>query len=346
MGYKTYLNMGRLYLASRSKFNAILPKKVHPLRASIRLTENCNSRCVTCNYWGKKWEDRISTRDAVDIIHNLGELGVERVRFTGGETFLRRDFFDIVSAVKEGAFKKITVATNGLLLKKYADEINRSCITDLGVSIDGMAETNDMMRGVRGYFSTVFEGIRQIKKNVTIMTTLSQKNAYELEELFRVCEDHGVLWDFNLLDNRLYFLRGKELEEVWPDEKAVDHIVYAIRKNLKGPVMKRISELQLGYTERYLKKQRIEEPPCYLGYTDIAIDSQGSLWTGCYVLPPVGNVLKDKMSDLFESQKYVRRLEQMRGRQCPGCTCGYEINVSIEKLPRKVFELAVKRKKK
>jgi len=271
---------------------------------------------------------------------------VERIRFTGGEPFLRKDFFKILDSIKNLGFKKITVATNGLLLRKDFDKVNESCITDLGVSIDGLRATNDIIRGINGYFDLVIEGISKIKKKITIMTTVNQKNAYELEELFNICDDQGVMWDFNLLDDHLFFLKGSGVDELWPDKEAVDSIIESIEKNLHRKVLKRISRLQIDYAEKYLRRLPIDEPPCYLGYTDIDIDSGGNLWTGCYVLPPIGNILDAKVGDLIQSEAYEKRLKQMLKRQCPGCSCGYELNVSIEQLPIRAFEYLVGGKRK
>lgn len=343
---KSYFNIIRLYGYTKIGWKGILPKKIYPLRASIRLTENCNSRCITCNYWRKKWEDKISTSQAIDIINKLRILGVERIRFTGGETLLRKDFFDILSSADLQGFKKITLATNGILLKKLSDKINKSKLTDLGVSIDGMPKTNDKIRGINGHFNLVMEGLKHIEKRVTIMTTLNQNSANELEELFEICEKYGFFWDFNLLDDRLFFLKNTQIDAIWPDEKAVDKILDIIRKNRHKKILSRISDMQLDYAEKYLKRKKIEEPPCYLGYTDIDIDSSGNLFSGCYVLPPVGNVLKEDINEILQSKRYQKRLEIMLRRNCKGCTCGYEVNLIIGNLPTKILEMIFKGWKK
>jgi MoaA/NifB/PqqE/SkfB family radical SAM enzyme len=288
----------------------------------------------------------MSTQTIIDLIRDLERLGLERIRFTGGEPFLRRDLFEILATIREGQFKKVTIATNGLLLQKYAGDINQSSITDLGVSLDGLRETNDEIRGIGGYFELVLKGIAEVNKRVTIMTTLNQKNAYELEGLFDICEEQGAMWDFNLLDDHLFFLKGTNIDEIWPDEKAVDFMMNSIQKNLHRPVLKRLNKLQLEYAEKYLKRLPLDEPPCYLGYTDIDIDSAGNLWSGCYVLHPVGNILESNLHYLLRSDTYANRLKKMRKRQCPGCSCGYELNISIQQLPRRALEYFIKQRKK
>lgn len=347
MGFHTYINLVKLYVNYKLRTDRFLPNEIFPLRASIRLTENCNSKCITCNYWKTKWEDKITYSRAISLIKELNMLGVERVRFTGGEPLLYKEFFYILSHIRSSDFKKITVATNGLLLKKYAEKINQSSITNLSISIDGIGKTNDMIRGITGHFDTAFEGIKKINdKNITIMTTLNQYSAGELETLFNICDKNGLLWDFNLLDNRTYFLNGIELDQIWPDSNTTEYILKTIRNNINRNSLRRITKTQINYAEKYLKKQSLEEPPCYLGFTDIDIDSLGNLWSGCYVLPPIGNLLNSNLYEIIKSKKYKNRIKQMLKRQCPGCSCGYEVNISIKRLPTRAFEYYFLKKRK
>ena len=344
---RSYLNLARLYLYDKTDNKKFLPANVRPFRSSVRLTERCNSRCSTCDYWKQDREDRITTVKAIDLVKQLKELGVRRLRFTGGEPLLRGDFFQILKTVEMLKFEKNTLATNGLLLDKYYKEINDSCLTDLGVSIDGLAEVNDKIRGVPGGFNRVVESLDLIKgKRITIMSTLSSSLAYDLEGLFRLIEEKGLLWDMNLPDNSPYFLKSIDVDDFWPKPKDVDTISETIHKNLDKPFMGRISESQLSYMEKYLKKEKIEEPPCFLGYTDIDIDSEGKVYSGCYVLPEIGNILNNDLKSILASNLYQDRLHNMLGRNCPGCNCGYELNLIIRNLPSRALKAMLGRGRK
>ena len=158
-----------------SQFSAkLLPAKVRPLSASLKLTENCQAKCVTCNYWQTRWEDGLNTERAVDIINRLGNFGIRYLRFTGGEPLLRRDLFQIMQKANMARFKRVTLQTNGLLLKKLHKEINESPITKVVVSIDGMEASNDLIRGIRGYFKLAMEGISLLNgKQVNVVATLN-----------------------------------------------------------------------------------------------------------------------------------------------------------------------------
>lgn len=344
---KSYVDLLRLYLYDKTGAGKVLPARVNPFRSSIRLTERCNSRCTTCGYWKKEWEDRISTEKAIDVIKQLKDLGVKRLRFTGGEPLLREDLFNILKEIDTLRFEKITLATNGILLDKYYKEINNSCLTDLGVSIDGLAEVNDKIRGIPGGFERVMDSLKLIQgKRITIMSTLSSYLAKDLEGLFALIEEKKLLWDMNLPDNRPYFLKDVDIDDFWPLPAEVDAILEAINRNIGKPFMKRISKSQLDYTEKYLKKEKLEEVPCFLGYTDIDIDSEGRVYSGCYVLPEIGNILDDDLKTTISRGSYNERLRSMLDRNCPGCNCGYELNLIVQNLPSRFLKSILGRGRK
>src|SRR5947209_5238779 len=147
----------RLWLASNVS-TRLAPRTIRPTDASIKLTENCQARCVTCDYWKSRWTDHIDTQTAISLIGRLGEIGVTTLRFTGGEPLLRRDLFEILSSIDATPFTTVGIQTNGLLLKRYATRINDSPITHVSVSLDAVGERNDEIRGVRGYFEKALDG--------------------------------------------------------------------------------------------------------------------------------------------------------------------------------------------
>src|SRR5260370_33235011 len=103
----------------------------------------------------------VGTREGV------GAAGTGTLRFTGGEPLLRQDLFDVLQKANTSRFKRIILQTNGLLLKKLHKVINASSITKVAVSIDGLKGTNDLIRGIQGYFDLAIEGIRLPRVNRT-----------------------------------------------------------------------------------------------------------------------------------------------------------------------------------
>src|ERR1700761_5650228 len=136
------------------------PSKVQPLSVHIKLTENCQARCISCDYWKTRWADAIGTERATQLINECAAAGIRNIRFTGGEPLLRKDLFQVLKQARTSPFTNIILQTNGLLLKKLHKEVNDSPITKVAVSVDGLEKTNDLIRGINGYFRLAMQGIR------------------------------------------------------------------------------------------------------------------------------------------------------------------------------------------
>ena len=309
-----------------SQFSArLLPKSIRPLSAHVKLTENCQAKCISCNYWQTRWEDGISTDRAVELVNEIAAAGIRSLRFTGGEPLLRRDFFDILHRANTKPFKHIIVQTNGLLLKKLNKEINESAITDVAVSIDGLKESNDLIRGIRGYFDLGIEGIRLLRgKRAVLSVTLNRLSAAELEKLAEVARGVGARVEYNILSESLFFLKDTQVASMWPERNDVEEIARFLRETLKRP------SYEVDYITSYYKKEGVSEPPCVLGYLQVFVLSNGDVLTGCYPLKPVGNILRDKLETILATEEYRRQCEAMIRRECPSCTCGIESSLAMK----------------
>jgi MoaA/NifB/PqqE/SkfB family radical SAM enzyme len=314
----------RVWMGSQFS-HSLLPARVKPLSASLKLTENCQAKCVTCNYWQTRWEDGLDTGRAVDTINRLGKFGIRYLRFTGGEPLLRRDLFQIMQRADMARFKRITLQTNGLLLKKLSKEINDSPITKIAVSIDGLESSNDLIRGIKGYFKLAMEGIRLLKgKQVQVVATLNGRSAGELEELADEAHRAGAVFAFNILDDRSYFLRHTSTSDLWPNKNETAKIIDFLRDKLKRPAY------ELDYILRYFTREALDEPPCVLGFIELFVVSNGDVLAGCYVLKPVGNVLREDLGELVGSARYRDACLAMVRRECPGCTCGIHVSLAFQ----------------
>src|SRR6201982_427695 len=214
----------RVWLGSQIS-QRFLPTKIRPLSAHVKLTENCQAKCISCNYWQTRWEDGITTNRAIALVNEIGALGVRSLRFTGGEPLLRTDLFQILNKSTTSSFQSIIIQTNGLLLKKLHKEMNDSPITSVAVSIEGLKETNDLIRGIRGYFDLAMEGIKLLRnKKVKISVTLNRISAKELSELADIASAAGAQLESNILTRSLYFTKDADLDSMWPQRSDVQDI--------------------------------------------------------------------------------------------------------------------------
>ena len=313
----------------------LLPATIRPLSAHIKLTENCQAKCISCDYWKTRWQDAIDTNAAIDLLNQISALGIRSLRFTGGEPLLRKDFFSVLNAADTAGFKEIIVQTNGLLLKKLHNSINDSPITKIAVSIDGLKQTNDVIRGIKGYFDLGMEGIKLLRgKRVAISVTLNRMSAGELRTLGEIAQSVGAKVEINILSRSLYFLENADLASMWPEPKDVTEIADFLRDVLKRP------GYEVDYVTKYYNHEPLQEPSCVLGYLQVFVLSNGDVLTGCYPLKPVGNILRERLETILASEEYSRQCVAMIRRECPGCTCGIESSLSMQHAGSSaVFEL-------
>jgi MoaA/NifB/PqqE/SkfB family radical SAM enzyme len=325
------LYLTRVWLGSN--FSAkLLPPKIRPLAAHVKLTENCQAKCISCDYWKTRWHDGIKADRAVELLNEIGAAGIRSLRFTGGEPLLRTDLFQIMQRADMRPFTEVILQTNGLLIKKMHKEINASPITKVCISIDGLEETNDLIRGIDGYFDLAMQGIKALRgKKVSIAVTLNRISAKELGKLAEVAHGVGAEVQYNVLSQSIYFIKDADMDSMWPEGGDVKEIAKFLRQDLKRP------EYEVEYVTKYFKRQLVAEPPCILGYLQMFVLSNGDVMTGCYPLKPVGNILRDRLETILASEDYVRQCEAMVRRECPGCTCGVESSLAMQNAASSAF---------
>jgi len=162
------------------------------------VTYACNLKCKHCySTAGKPWNDELTTEEALRVIKILAEAGVTSIAFSGGEPLLRKDFFELVSLLKEyGVY--VAVATNGTLLTEgMVSRLKSHGVEYVQISLDGLKETHEQFRGIAGIYDRVVEGIRNAVNaglTVCISTTATRLNLDDVPEMMSLAEKLGVKW--------------------------------------------------------------------------------------------------------------------------------------------------------
>ncbi|MCK4941638.1 radical SAM protein [candidate division WOR-3 bacterium] len=323
--------------------------KPSPFSADIHVSTKCNSRCVTCDYWRSEARRRypkhdLSTAQIEDIFTQLSEIGIKVVGLGGAEPLIRKDIGKLIRKAKEIVGGKVYLTTNGLLLERKAEMLLKSGVDHVSVSIDGIGDTNDNIRGISGDYERAIRGIRKLKELIetgesgkcvcNIGTTITQSNIHEIPKLIELARQLGTQWNFNLLDDEINYAKTVDLAPLFvKDANAIDHTIdYLHRTAEVDPDAFTLDPASLNYARKYLK-DKASYPHCFLGYFRIYIDSFLNVYPGCILLPPVGNLRDARLSTIVESDLYRKRAEQMFNMECTGCTCGYLHNCMIEELP-------------
>ena len=173
-------------------------RKINYLRVSV--TDRCDLRCVYCmkekmNFLPKN--EVLSLEEIERLCDNFIELGVEKIRLTGGEPLVRKDILKLIKNLNKKKLttnlKEITLTTNGSLLKKYAKELKQNGINRINVSLDTIIKQKYKEITRFGDLDNVIEGIEEaIRNNIKVkINTVVFKNFNEdqTEELINWCND-------------------------------------------------------------------------------------------------------------------------------------------------------------
>ena len=141
-----------------------------PLK-SLRLsvTDRCNLRCRYCmpeeDYVWLPREDMLSFEELAALAGYFADLGVEKVRLTGGEPLLRRDLSRLVRLLlRDRRIQEIAMTTNGVLLAEYAQELYEAGLHRVTVSLDTLRPERFRRLTGRDEFARVLNGIESVGK--------------------------------------------------------------------------------------------------------------------------------------------------------------------------------------
>ncbi len=197
----------------------------------------CNLRCVHCYSHSRDldYTGELSREEGMRLIDDLGDFGVPVVLFSGGEPLMRPDIFELIARAREKNMRAV-LSTNGtLIVPDIAARLKDCGLSYVGVSLDGLKETNDRFRGASGAFDRALEGIRTCLSSgikVGLRFTMSRRNAHDVGGIFDLIEQEGIprVCFYHLV----YAGRGSKLvdEDLSHEEsrKVVDLIMERARK--------------------------------------------------------------------------------------------------------------------
>lgn len=161
-----------------------------PLSVCWQITTKCNLNCKYClSNSGKNCDYGLSTDDAIKIIEQLGNLGINRLDFTGGEPLIRTDLKELIEYSKINHINTI-VTTNTTLLND--ENLEWLKLADLvQVSIDGPEKIHNEQRQANVYNLTI-ENIKKLKNagcKIRLNSFIYNSNKQYVEELINLSKD-------------------------------------------------------------------------------------------------------------------------------------------------------------
>ncbi|AEE14523.1 Radical SAM domain protein [Thermodesulfobium narugense DSM 14796] len=295
----------------------------------VHLTERCNLRCRHCYQENQKtelkfddWENFFSySKDLIREWEIKYDIEIPfLIKLTGGEPFLREDFFEIVKFLNEIDIEPY-ILTNGTLIdKKMLSDLKKFRFNGFQISIEGSKDTHDNIRG-QGTFYKVKDAIKLLKEEnfrVFLKTTLSRLNYKDLNDLIDISNKWGV---DGLGFSRLvpigngsklhdYMLSSSELKDFYLNLKA---------KNITSFELLIEDPLGVCVLDDELKDKINSIGGCSAGFSSITVLSDGEI-VPCRRMPiSLGNILKDDLRKIWSENEVLLSLRD-KNKYKNGCS--------------------------
>ena len=159
--------------------------------------QRCNLKCVHCYSQSKdeEYPGELNTKEAKAMLDGLAEYGAPVILFSGGEPLMREDLMELITYAKDKGLRAV-ISTNGTLItEEKAEELKQFGLSYVGISLDGLKETNDKFRGIEGAFDDALQGIRNCLKlgiKVGLRFTINKRNAQDIPGIFELIEKEKI----------------------------------------------------------------------------------------------------------------------------------------------------------
>ncbi|XOZ32329.1 GTP 3',8-cyclase MoaA [Halomonadaceae bacterium KBTZ08] len=166
----------------------------------ISVTDRCDFRCVYCMSEDMEFLPRqqvLSLEEIARIARIFHELGVEKIRLTGGEPLVRKDILKLVQDIGSLGLNDLAMTTNGSQLPHMAQDLQAAGMDRLNISLDSLdadkfraiTRTGDLNRVIKGIDAAVDAGFKGIKLNSVIM---KNRNDHEVLDLVDFARSRGI----------------------------------------------------------------------------------------------------------------------------------------------------------
>jgi radical SAM/SPASM domain protein of ACGX system len=308
------------------------------------LTAICDQSCVHCYVnnsatYEREIKKELSHTKCLRIIDDFSETFNEwgmpsKINFTGGDPLLRDDIFELIAYARNKGLSVGILGNPNHLNNNIALELKNLAVDQYQVSLDGLEETHDRLRGRRGLFNETLKAINILNKvglPAVVMFTLSKENVNELIEVIKLVVKEGAsVFDFaravpigsgeQLIHQLLSAQEYRDiLLEVLDTYRALFNSGCSTYFGRKDHLWTLLYQ-ELGLTKPLPKDKVTIFGGCGVGSSILTILSDGTVQS-CRRLPvSIGKVPEQKIKDIFldsDEQNKMRQVNQFQ--KCGKC---------------------------
>jgi radical SAM protein with 4Fe4S-binding SPASM domain len=292
---------------------------VRPIYCVWEVTLRCDLACRHCGSRAGHARDReLDTRECLDLIAQLAELGVREVSLIGGEAYLRDDWTELARAVRDHGMECGIVSGGRGLTRERVRMARDAGVQAMSVSIDGLERSHDHLRALDGSFRAAMaalDNLAEIDMPRSANTQINRKNLHEIPELFELLAPKGIhAWQVQFTvamgraaDHPDLLLQPYEMLELLP-------MLARLKSRTDEAGVKMWPGNNIGYFGPYEEVLRSYMPschmePCSAGRHTIGIEANGDI-KGCPSLPTDdyvgGNIREHTLREIWERAEPLR----------------------------------------
>jgi MoaA/NifB/PqqE/SkfB family radical SAM enzyme len=278
--------------------------QVSPTHAIVAVTYRCNARCVMCDIWKRARTPEMAPADYGRLPPSLREINV-----SGGEPLLRRDLAQVIEVMQQTCpGVRIIISTNGLLPEVLDEVLGRVDGVAVRVSVDGIGDLHDEIRGVDRAFEKVLASIEVCRKHgisdLGVCATMIRQNAGRVTEVYEFAERGGLQFTFTVAHSSETFFGDKDSEQ--PSAEAARGDIDRIKARLFAS--RSIKDWFRAYFVEGLMdvlKGRPRPIECRAGTDFFYLDPEGRIYP-CHLWDKeMGNILEQTYEEIVASNRGV-----------------------------------------
>jgi len=198
----------------------------------LAVTDRCNLRCQYCmpangiDIVARK--ELLTYKEMYRIVRVLSELGVNKVRLTGGEPFVRKDFISFLEKLNfNDKLKEINITTNGALIHNHIEKLEKLNIKNVNLSLDSLNREKFFKITRRDVFNSVYatlESLEKSKLNLKINVVVqSGINTNEIKDFIELSKDKNI--NIRFIEEMPFNGKGlRKTKENWNFDKIYQEI--------------------------------------------------------------------------------------------------------------------------
>ena len=317
------------------KKSRLQDKRDFPYVINFPITDNCDSQCVMCNVWKDKTDNELSASEIGEIFQDPLYKEVKHIGISGGEPTLRKDLPECIESILSSLPKlqSLSITSHGYhtdrwekMLPSILQSIDKYQISfSVNLSVDGIGQTHDIIRGTNGAFVKMYQTLKLLKKHnvkIQIQCTISKDNIYHVGKVLNFAIDKKV---------EVIFRRATTIARLYNDSIIDDIILnkhensyladFFLEPKLHNYTVSPSRRMYYKHMAKLLSVNRLERTfPCYFQNEGLFLTSKGELYN-CSVSPNELGKIRDtkNSSEIYWSKDSDNLVQNLKNTTCKKC---------------------------